>query len=129
MRKKYPFSFVFAGIVFISCVIPGNSLPSSSWDMSDKFVHFISFAILYIVIFTEHLSIDRSSSKSSRWLIGAALISAGFGGLIELVQSLEWVQRSAELPDFVADVIGVGIGMLLSKFVHFEKIYWKLFRS
>ena len=47
--------------------------------------------------------------RSLIWLIPAALF---FGAVIEFVQPL--VGRSAELADFVADVIGVVCGIILA---------------
>jgi len=91
--------------------------------MTDKLVHFVSFALLYITIFTEHQVSNRSSNKGSRWLIASALFLVAFGGLIELVQGLDFVQRSSELLDFKADTIGVGIGMVICRFLKIEKIY------
>jgi VanZ family protein len=46
--------------------------------------------------------------RSLIWLIPAALV---FGAAIELVQPL--VGRSAEVADFVADIVGVACGLIL----------------
>jgi len=69
--------------------------------LSDKAYHVIAFAAL---IFPGALLYLRSLI----WLIPAALV---FGAAIELVQPL--VGRSAEMADFVADVVGVACGLAL----------------
>ena len=69
--------------------------------LSDKAYHVIAFAAL---IFPGALLYLRSLI----WLIPAALV---FGAAIELVQPL--VGRSAEMADFVADVVGVACGLKL----------------
>jgi VanZ family protein len=69
--------------------------------LSDKAYHVIAFAAL---IFPGTLLYLRSLI----WLISAALV---FGAAIELVQPL--VGRSAEIADFVADVVGVACGLIL----------------
>ncbi len=69
--------------------------------LSDKAYHVIAFAAL---IFPGALLYLRSLI----WLIPAALV---FGAAIELVQPL--VGRTAEVADFVADVVGVACGLIL----------------
>ena len=69
--------------------------------LSDKAYHVIAFAAL---VFPGAFLYQRSLI----WLIPAALV---FGAAIELVQPL--VGRSAEMADFVADVVGVACGLIL----------------
>lgn len=68
--------------------------------LSDKASHVMAFAAL---IFPGALLYLRSLV----WLIPATLI---FGAAIELVQPL--VGRSAEIADFVADIVGVACGLI-----------------
>ena len=74
---------------------------ASAGLLSDKAYHVIAFASL---IFPGTLLYLRSLI----WLIPAALV---FGAAIELVQPL--VGRSAEVADFVADIVGVACGLIL----------------
>jgi len=67
----------------------------------DKAAHLIAFAAL---AFPTALLYARCLI----WVLPAAL---AFGGAIELVQP--YVGRQAEFADFVADVVGVGIGTIL----------------
>jgi VanZ family protein len=69
--------------------------------LSDKAYHVIAFAALILLGTLLYL-------RSLIWLILAALV---FGAAIELVQPL--VGRSAEIADFVADVVGVACGLIL----------------
>ena len=67
---------------------------------SDKLIHFIAYGVLTV------FALYRRQS----W-VGAMVVVAGIlmlGGLIELVQP--WFQRTSELPDFGADLAGVGFG-------------------
>lgn len=100
-------------------------LETSDGLLSDKAYHMIAFAAL---VFPGALLYVRSLA----WLIPAALV---FGAAIELVQPL--VGRSAELADFVADVVGVACGLALGlimrmwriKFLRSQKTTTRLARS
>ena len=55
--------------------------------------------------------------RSLIWMIPAALV---FGAAIELVQP--FVGRSAELVDFVADIVGVACGLALGLILRMRRI-------
>ena len=66
---------------------------------SDKLVHFIAFAALAFPL-----------ARTGRLGLVAVFIGASaFGGLIELIQPS--FNRSADIGDWVADTIGVAIGI------------------
>ena len=91
---------ILAGIIAYLTLTPPRPQTSNGL-LSDKVYHAIAFCAL---VFPGALLYRRSLI----WLIPAALL---FGAAIELVQPL--VGRSAEMADFVADVIGVGCGLVL----------------
>ena len=78
--------------------------------LSDKAYHAIAFAALIFPGAFLYL-------RSLIWLIPAALV---FGAAIELVQPL--VGRSAEVADFVADVVGMACGLALGLIVRMWRI-------
>jgi membrane associated rhomboid family serine protease len=88
-----------AAIAYLTLTPPRPE--ASAGLLSDKAYHVIAFASL---IFPGALLYLRSLI----WLIPAALV---FGAAIELVQPL--VGRSAEVADFVADIVGVACGLIL----------------
>ena len=66
---------------------------------SDKIIHFIAFAALAFPL-----------ARTGRLGLAAVFIGASaFGGLIELIQPS--FNRSADIGDWVADTIGVAIGI------------------
>ena len=66
---------------------------------SDKIVHFIAFAALAFPL-----------ARTGRLGLVAVFIGASaFGGLIELIQPA--FNRSADMGDWVADTVGVAIGI------------------
>lgn len=86
-----------AVIAYLTLSPPQMSPPSL---FSDKAYHAIAFAAL---IFPCALLYARSLI----WVVPAALL---FGGAIELIQPL--VGREAEFADFVADAVGLGVGVI-----------------
>lgn len=72
-------------------------------DGSDKLVHLLLFALL---------------AGTTRWRFGpgTALLAAvvGYAALSELVQALLLPDRSGDLLDLLADVVGVGLGAVIA---------------
>lgn len=68
---------------------------------SDKLYHVIAFAGLALPV----------SFYVPRWLPGAILLFALFGGLIEIVQP--FVGRERSLWDWLGDVAGIALGIAL----------------
>ena len=75
--------------------------PAPAPDGADKLVHFIAFAALAFPL-----------ARTGRFGLIPVLIGASaFGGLIELIQPT--FNRSADVNDWVADTLGVLIGISL----------------
>lgn len=73
-------------------------------DGSDKIVHIFAFTVLSFPL-----------AQTKRFGLLPVLFGASiFGGTIELVQP--WFNRSAEPEDWVADCIGVILGIVLGRF-------------
>lgn len=68
---------------------------------SDKLHHALAFAALAFPI----------AALQPRWTLPAMLVFAAFGGAIELIQP--YVGRSRDVMDWLADVIGLGLGASL----------------
>lgn len=75
-------------------------VPQPTPDVSDKMIHLIAFAALAFPL-----------ARTGRFGILLVFISASaFGGAIELIQPR--FNRSADLNDWFADIIGVAIGIV-----------------
>lgn len=72
----------------------------------DKLYHIIAFAVLVFPVI---------ATGPHRW-IWLVPLAIAFGGAIELIQP--HVGRSAEWMDFLANGVGVGIGVWLGRLVH-----------
>ena len=87
-------------ISYISAIVPQDIAPTIG-SLSDKTIHFIAFAVLTLLL---------RFSYSITWLQTFLLLFM-YAIFIEFSQ-LFTLNRSAELLDVVADVIGIGIGLL-----------------
>lgn len=95
---------VFAVVVLLSLAVlfaPGSDVPSAPVGV-DKLVHVGLFAALAVS--------GRWAGITTRTL--AALL-VGYAAVSEVLQGLAVVDRSASVADWVADVVGVVLGLVL----------------
>ena len=100
MRKylDIPLTLIVTTVLTVAMLWPINQPPTGP-DGSDKVVHLIAFAALAFPL-----------ARTSRiGLVPVFIGASAFGGLIELIQPT--FNRSAELSDWVADTLGVLIGI------------------
>jgi len=103
-------SAILLMIVLIAAVVPAVWFWPDSFDMVkwlrniDKWTHALTFAFLTVWFAGQY-------RPRSYWRIAIGLI--GFGLLIELCQRY-LSYRTSEWPDVGADVIGIGVGLIIA---------------
>ena len=103
MRKylDIPLTLVVMTVLTVAMLWPINQPPPVP-DGSDKVVHLIAFAALAFPL-----------ARTGRiGLIPGFVGASTFGGLIEVIQPS--FGRSADMQDWIADIVGVGLGILLA---------------
>ena len=103
MRKylDIPLTLIVTTVLTVAMLWPIHQ-PLSVPDGTDKIVHVIAFAALAFPL-----------ARTGRFgLIPVCLGAGAFGGLIELIQPS--FGRSADMRDWIADIAGVGLGMVLA---------------
>ena len=90
---------------YIFAVVPQDMAPKVG-SLSDKSIHFIAFAVLTLLL---------RFAYSITWFQTFLLLFM-YAIFIEFSQ-LFTLNRSAELLDVVADVIGIGMGLLFYPFI------------
>ena len=89
----------FVAITLTVAMLWPLEAPSPAPEGSDKLAHFIAFAALaFPLVRTGRLG-----------LVSVFVGASAFGGLIELIQPT--FNRSADLVDWIADTVGVVIGI------------------
>lgn len=110
---SYPFRWRLAGILLLLFVLglalapdiwPWPGLTGSRWQLSDKWMHGITFAVL---------AIWYAGQYARRYYGILAIGLLLFGVLIEACQSM-LSYRTAESGDLVADVLGIAAGVLIA---------------
>ena len=100
MRKylDIPLTFIVTLILTVAMLWPLDQPPPAP-DGSDKLAHLIAFAALAFPL-----------ARTGRIGLLPVFISASaFGGVIELIQPS--FNRSAEITDWVADIVGIILGI------------------
>ena len=94
-------TFIMTTVLTVAMLWPINQPPPAP-DGSDKVVHLIAFAAQAFPL-----------ARTGRFgLVPVFVGASAFGGLIELIQPS--FGRSADMQDWIADIAGVGLGIILA---------------
>tara|TARA_B110000003_G_scaffold275842_1_gene319710 strand:+ start:2834 stop:3208 length:375 start_codon:yes stop_codon:yes gene_type:complete len=88
-------------ITVLSLASLSNKLPKLNTGFDDKIAHFLIYAIFCLMWFLTFKSFDLKRS-----LICAFSFSILFGLVIELLQGMEFIGRTKDAFDFLANLIG-----------------------
>lgn len=103
-------SIAIAWTLFIigGCLAPARTIPEVGGPLADKWTHFVMFSLFVF------LWLCTRPGWNGRRFAGLLLLAAAFGATIELLQGwLVFLGRSMELLDWVADLIGASLGLVL----------------
>lgn len=104
-------AIVWAIFIAVLHAIPGSDLPNfnlSNLFQIDKLVHAIVFAI-GIYLFAIALVAQQNKNFLSYLIVSFVV----YGLILEVLQGTIFVERSTDLLDWLADTIGVFIGVLI----------------
>ena len=100
-------AILWTAVIVIGCLIPGDGIPSIRLLSYDKLIHvllFVGFGALW--------------TTASPLQIGAVLASGvALGIALEVAQTLPLVNRSGDVLDAVADVVGLVLGVGLGRWL------------
>jgi VanZ family protein len=111
--KHTKWALIWALIILILCGIPGKDVPEVSIVNFDKFVHASIFFVLLLLTvrgfsLQTEVTVLHHSPKTT-----AFVLCVIYGGTIELMQGAFFVDRTADINDFVANSFGCLAGSLL----------------
>lgn len=116
--KHLKWAGLWALIILVLCGIPGRDIPHISFLellSFDKFVHAGIFFILILLTirgFVVQTQFNNLKLKAKRY---AFIMCVLYGALLEIMQGLVFIERSADIYDFIANSTGCVIGLLLYK--------------
>ena len=103
MRKylDIPLTLIVTAVLTVAMLWPINQPPPAP-DGTGKLVHLIAFAALAFPL-----------ARTGRFGLIPVFVGASvFGGLIEVIQPS--FGRSADVQDWIADIVGVALGIVLA---------------
>lgn len=114
--KHTKWAMLWALLILILCGIPGKDIPHISFLellSFDKFVHAGIFFVL--VLLTVRGFILQSNFPQLKKLAKfiALLICIVYGGSLEIMQGTLFVDRGADVFDFIANTFGATMGVIL----------------
>lgn len=101
-------------LIFIGTSLPSDEL-STIFEMGDKLKHFLAYFILAILLGLNLHFQEKWKSVSINYLIFTFIICTTYGVFDELHQMLV-PNRSAEFYDWLADLLGSTMGIILVYF-------------
>lgn len=114
--KHTKWAMLWALIILILCGIPGRDIPHISFLellSFDKFVHAGIFFILILLVIRGFLLQTNFSNLQHHAKFIAFIICIIYGGSLEIMQGTLFVERSADVFDFIANSVGCLVGLFL----------------
>tara|TARA_B110000046_G_C12742185_1_gene293095 strand:+ start:237 stop:614 length:378 start_codon:yes stop_codon:yes gene_type:complete len=101
----------WAFFVLLLCALPGGQFQEARHEHLDKIIHIILFGLLFVLLTVgfikqQNFAFLRSNVKFKVW-IGCVC----YGVLIELMQGTIFIDRSIEVSDMLANMVGATIGL------------------
>lgn len=100
-------------IVLLLSVISTGEIPSPGITWFDKVEHFMMYMVFTLVVIYDLRKTVLIGSSSRTVFTAAAVFTSLFGGLMEIVQLIPALGRSAEAGDFLANITGAIFSALL----------------
>lgn len=122
-------AFVGLLIFTVTCLISSDDVPQLPQIIPwDKIAHFGMFFVLSAVSLFDYFRLHNGKPKMLRWIFWGVILPIIYGAGIELMQKYIFSSRSAEMADFVADVLGSLAALTISLFLYkkFQKREKKL---
>ena len=106
---KFTIAIIWVIIIAILHSIPGSSDPDFSFTFFhlDKLIHIILF-MLGVYFF----AIAYQEKQIKMFLIPLIISFISYGGFLEIMQSVIFKNRFSDIYDWIADIIGVFIGVI-----------------
>lgn len=111
------FAIVWVLIIAVLHAIPGSDIPKINFVdffQLDKLIHAFIFTIgIYL------FAVALAEQQKKHFLSYLTISFIAYGLVLEVLQGLIFVQRTTDLLDWLADSVGVFIGVLIFKKIPF----------
>lgn len=104
-------------LIAILTLIPSSQFQSFKWSDIfglDKLAHLFVFMTMYVL----HAMAERQEQNQKRIYKKYLWLGAGYGILLEIIQSISYLGRHFDVLDIIANIIGLMIGAILIYKLH-----------
>lgn len=113
LLRRFPMVIAMTIFILVVSLIPIPETPLSSITLIDKWTHIGLYTILGMVVAHEYFHNPKTVTPKGMFL-GVWLLPSLLGGAIELLQAYcTNGNRSGEWLDFVADMVGCTIALII----------------
>jgi VanZ family protein len=127
MLKKlwyFKLAVIWSIIITVLCLLPNSNFETTSTYLPvgfDKIVHVIFFFVLTILLFYGKIKQQESYQYRPFTVVKIIVITSIIGLSIEFMQRYIFIYRTGDLFDFIADMLGVTMGIFGYIFLHRAK--------
>lgn len=102
-------------ILFLSFAAPStfSEIPPFEFTYPDKIVHIIMYVALTMALLIDYKMNNILNSKKLNFVLFCILFPIVYGGIIEIVQSAFFPPRTGDWFDWIADIIGVIMALIM----------------
>lgn len=111
-------AIAYLAFTFYLFTLPGQELPDLPWAAKinfDKIVHLGLFTVLVFAFSYPFKKSIYNNAQRNKWFLYITLLSIAYGIAIEFIQKYFVVNRSCDIIDIAADVIGSAIGYISAR--------------
>ncbi|UTW68144.1 VanZ family protein [bacterium SCSIO 12643] len=116
--SKNKITIFWALLIAVLSFLPGSNFPKMQITNLDLVIHFFfysTFSFLLILGNVRQTQFDVLKESPVFW---GLIVSIFYGGMVEIIQGTEFVSRSTEFSDFIANSVGSIIGWILFQFIY-----------
>jgi VanZ family protein len=120
----YKLAVIWSIIITVLCLLPNSNFESTNAYLPngfDKIAHLLFFFVLTILLFYGKIKEQESYKYRLFTVVKIILITSFIGLSIEVMQRYIFTYRSGDLFDFIADMLGVAMGIFGYIFLHRAK--------
>ncbi|MEO8446741.1 MAG: VanZ family protein [bacterium] len=111
---------LYCAAIFIQSSFPSDSFPSVGFEFADKVVHFIIYAVLFVLFFYS-LKNQSKNVKLQKYSLEYALLFTVLYGMTDEIHQYFVPNRSCEFSDWVADALGALTLYFMFKYIYKRK--------
>ena len=82
---------------------------------SDKYVHFLMYVGLAFIVHWDYKYAKRKIDVLRHYILACFVFPIVLGGMIEILQSTDFIGRNGDIYDFIANTLGVFTGWIIFK--------------